>query len=321
MIPRPIAFIINPLSGSGRGKRWLGQHQEEILESFPDSRFLATEHPGHEKQLSREAAIEGARLVVAVTGDGGLSPVAEGILESGTGAALGVVRAGTGGDFGRSLGLPVSDDWSLSSFSEGELRPIDLIQVDYRNHQEESAQKLVVNIASFGIGGHVVQAVNNSSKRGGGFLSFFWASLRSLLHFRNPIVRLQIDKRDLPPQPIFNVAIANGRAFGGGMLIAPKARLDDARLDLVILSNRGFGQSLRLAPSLYRGTHLSQPWVQWHAFEKLKAQSSESVLLECDGEWAGHLPATFQILKGAILLWAPHSRPQTPTIPLTEKPR
>ena len=308
MIPRPVAFVVHPGAGAGRGQRWLDGHRRAIEKALPDSTFLLTRGAGDERDRALEAARTGARLVVAVTGDGGLATVVEGIQAAGTGAALGIVRAGTGGDFGRVLGLPRSDRWDLEAFLQGERRPIDLIEARFTGPEGGSERRLVVNIASFGISGHVVRTVNDSSKRGGGFLSFFFASLRALVTYRNQEVHLRADGRDLGRRKVFNVALANGRAFGGGMLIAPRARLDDGFLELVVLSNRGLFQSLRLAPALYRGRHLDQPWTEHLQVQQFEAHADAPVLLELDGEQVGQLPASLRILPGAIDLWTGHPR-------------
>ena len=97
--------------------------------------------------------------------------------------------------------------------------------------------------------------------------------------------------------------MANGRYFGGGMKIAPDAALDDGWFDVITLGDFGFGDLLLRGLDVYSGKHLSNPKVTVHRARKIEAvplDGGAEVLLDVDGEAPGRLPATFELLAGAL---------------------
>ena len=98
------------------------------------------------------------------------------------------------------------------------------------------------------------------------------------------------------------MAVANGQYFGGGMWIAPKAKVDDGLFDIVILGDLSVADMALRSGDIYKGKHLNWSKVSYLQGKKLVATSSEEVLLDVDGEPLGRLPATFEILTASILL-------------------
>jgi diacylglycerol kinase (ATP) len=113
-------------------------------------------------------------------------------------------------------------------------------------------------------------------------------------------VNLEADGEPLPPQILNTAAFANGRFFGGGMQIAPRALIDDGLLDLVLLGAVGFRDFLLWGPRLYRGRHLSHPCIHCRKVTTVSATGPASVMLEVDGEPIGTLPTTVTILPRAL---------------------
>jgi diacylglycerol kinase family enzyme len=201
---------------------------------------------------------------------------------------------------------------------EGAPRTIDVGWLEYRAGGKDGppGRSAFVNIASFGIGGLVDQLVNRSSKAFGGTVSFFLATARAAVSYRNQPVELVFDGKDDEPMrvTINNVAVANGRYFGGGMFIAPKAELDDGLFDVITIGDVGPGEMLLNGRRLYAGTHLELPKVTSRRCKKLDARpaaGATEVLLDVDGEALGALPATFTVKENALTLVAPKA--QTPT--------
>ena len=161
-----------------------------------------------------------------------------------------------------------------------------------------------INIASFGIGGLVDRYVNQSSKTFGGKVSFAVATLKAGAKYKNATVRLVLDGGPAKEGKIYNVAVANGRYFGGGMKVAPDAA---PRRRLV---RRRHARRLRLRRSaLPRPRHLQRQAPQEPEGHRApRAQRSRptpvdgaaEVLLDVDGEAPGRLPATFELLARRI---------------------
>ena len=299
--------VVNPRSQGGATERNWGLLSDVIRKHFGPFEVRFTSGPGDGKRQARGAIDEGFEMVVAMGGDGTISEVADGFIEGETpvrkDAVLGVLPAGTGGDFRRTLGLPKTLPEAASALRGKKTAAIDLGRLEFTGHDGKPEVRHFINIASFGIGGLVDKYVNQSSKALGGTLSFALATLKAGLDYKNANVRVVID--GAPPREgrIYNIAVANGRYFGGGMKVAPDAALDDGWFDVVTLGDFGFTDLVFRGLDIYSGKHLKNPKVTVHRARKIEAtpiDGSAEVLLDVDGEAPGRLPATFVLLEGAL---------------------
>lgn len=267
-----------------------------------------TRAPGHARELVRQKLASGADLIVAVGGDGTFSEATDGFFEGDRpireSAALGLVPAGTGGDFRRTAGISSNLEDAIRQLRDAGPRAIDVGRLRYTHKHGGTAQCHFLNIASFGIGGLVDEIVNRQTKLLGGKISFTLGTARALFSYRNQRVRIRLDGGEPNEVSILNVAVANGRFFGGGMQIAPRAQLDDGLFDVVQLGNLGLWDFVLHGQKLRRGEHLDMKQVRFAQARQVEAQPAigERVLLDVDGEPLGQLPATFEIVPKALLL-------------------
>ncbi len=196
-----------------------------------------TTAPGHATELTREALTEGARLIVAVGGDGTISEVANGFFDGERAIApeaeLAVVCRGSGCDFIRTFGISKKTDRALDVAAGGTARTIDVGVARFTGPDGEPAERLFVNVASAGMTGFAAEKANQSSKRLGATVTFAWAGLSSLISYTNRRMRVSIDgeERELVSN---NVIVANCRSWAGGMKILPMAEPDDGELDVLV---------------------------------------------------------------------------------------
>src|SRR5262249_10250509 len=148
----------------------------------------------------------------------------------------------------------------------------------------------------------VDKLVNASSKPLGGKVAYAVATMRAGFQYKNPEVRLVLDGGTPRQGKIYNVAVANGRYFGGGMMVAPDAALDDGLFDVVTLGDFDLSDLLLRGLDIYTGKHLRNPKVTVERARKVEATPLDGVevLLDVDGEQPGRLPATFEVLPGAL---------------------
>jgi diacylglycerol kinase family enzyme len=175
------------------------------------------------------------------------------------------------------------------------------------SHDGQTVRRAFANITSFGIGGLTDRIVNSSPKWMGGKAAFFTGTLRAMLVYKNAPVRVRVDGKVWLETPIFNVALANGRFFGGGMMIAPDADPADGWLDVVALHDRSKLESALLAQHIYKGTHLGQRGVSVTRGKVIEAEplaASTEVLVDMDGETPGRLPLRAELAPGALRLRA-----------------
>jgi diacylglycerol kinase family enzyme len=186
------------------------------------------------------------------------------------------------------------------------VRPLDLGILELVGDDGGPLLTTFVNIASFGVSGKIDRLVNESPKWMGGQLAFFVGSLRALSTYRNAAVTVRVDGEPWYEGRVVVVAIANGRYFGGGMHIAPRADPGDGLFDVVVMGDMPFAESLRLAPRVYKGTHLEQPRILSTRGSVVEADvlGDTSVFIDADGETPGRLPLRARMAKGALRIRA-----------------
>ena len=296
------SVIVNPHAGNGRtAKIWL-DIESALKQSIGPFKSIQTTCRGEANHLTRQELENGVLRVVAVGGDGHLNEVINGFIENdlpvNSDAALSFLMTGTGCDFQRSLGIPANWQSAVENLKQAQVRQIDLGKVTFTKLDSTKQVRYFDNIASFGLSGAVDRFIENS--RPPAFLKgtplFLWATIKTVLTHPNQTVKFQID--DGPEQQIKTRLglLANGRYFGGAMLAAPEAELDNGMLDLLMLKEISLAKFLWHLPKIYKGTHLKIPEVYFQKVRKFTASSTEQIFLDIDGESPGYLEATFEVL-------------------------
>ncbi|HET6148411.1 MAG TPA: diacylglycerol kinase family protein [Polyangia bacterium] len=301
---RPLV-IVNPRSGGGLSEGKWAKLVGPLTDGLGELDSVFTTGPRDATRLARAAAQEGRRLVVALGGDGTVSEVADGILQAGAGATteIGLIPRGTGGDFRRSLELPAGLREAARHVREAAARTIDVGRASFVDHDGAAATRHFVNVASFGFSSAVAGRANASSKRLGGKLAFLGATVRTLATYDNTDIWMIADGGERTRCRVRLAALGNGRFFGGGMMICPQAKLDNGSLDLVVVCDMSRLDVLVNLRKLFEGTHLSLEDVSNSTVRRLEATPVEAdalVPIELDGETPGRLPATFEVLPGAL---------------------
>jgi len=310
-------IIINPESGGGATRDAWPRIASDLATHFGAFIPVFTKGAGQGSELAAQAARKGAKLIVACGGDGTISEVANGILAAGTGAELGILPSGTGGDFRRTIGIPARSSDAVKILRDGLTRQIDVGKVTFIDETGDHSSRYFVGVASFGMSAEVIGRV----KEGGsgwlstrtpkwlsGRLTFGLAMAQASLKTGATRVIVQLDDDPQRHMTVANICIANARYFGGGMKIAPDAKLADGRFDVISIGELGTARLLANAPRIYLGSHLGMPEVGHVLAKKIAARSVEKdelVQIEVDGELPGFLPATFQIIPQALRVRCP----------------
>ena len=310
LAPRTVV-VVNPNSQGGKlGKRWR-EVAETLGRAFPFDEVMTTGQ-GDATRLTREALKQGAERIVAIGGDGTVNEVVNGFFEDGVPvapeASFALIPFGTGGDFRRTLMLPTDIADAADVIAANRRKKIDVGKLSFVASDGTKATRMFANIASFGVSGVVDRLVNESGKRLGGRLSFMLATARATLSYKNQRVQLVLDGKDRVEATINTVAVANGRYFGGGMLMAPSAELDDGAFDVICVGDLGLGELLVSGRKLYAGTHLSMEKVSARRARVVEAEPIDPgsvVELDVDGEAPGRLPARFELLPSALWVVTP----------------
>jgi len=236
-----VRAILNPRAGVSPGEA--RRAAERGHPRWNDFDLSVTEGPGHATELARAAAEAGADLVLSVGGDGTANEVARGLL--GRSAALGIVPMGSGNGLARALRIPLRPTRALDALETGVRRAIDVGMLNGRPF---------LNVAGVGFDAVVSRAFHDSGRAGGrrGLLSYVRISLREMLRYRAQRLVIETPDERLEAKP-FVLVIANGPQYGAGAVINPGGKLDDGRLELVVLDDGPLLGLLLAAPRLFLG--------------------------------------------------------------------
>ena len=235
-------------------------------------------------------------------GDGTVNEVVNGI--AGLETELAVIPRGTGIDFPRTYGIPTKLDQAVRVALGGRTRTIDLGRAGYRSWAGPPAQSWFANIASVGMTGAIAKRTNETSKRLGGLASYLWATLAVFARWRTSEMRVEVDGA-VRTGLMRDVVVANGRYFGGGMMICPEASPDDRVFDVLLIGDVTKADLARTLPKIYRGTHLPHPRAELLRGAVVSVESPEPLPVELDGEQPGTTPVRFEIVPAALRLRVP----------------
>jgi len=306
-IVRPLV-VVNPRAGGGRAGRTFAQVREVLERRLGPIDAALTMHGGHAIDLAREGSREGRTVVVAAGGDGTLHEVVNGVLDAGGHASVGYIGLGTGGDFARTLGIAHRLDRYVDAIARGKERLLDVGRVSYCAPGGGVRSRWFVNIVSAGMGGLVDRHVAETTKALGGKAAYLLASVRALVECRRGKIACETvlgTTRETRVVDAYVIAICNGRYFGGGMHVAPMAKPDDGRFDMVSIDAPSKLAFAAYSRRIYDGSHLSTEGVSHFACDRVRVdlqnEAARSVfLLDVDGEPLGGLPIDVELVPRAL---------------------
>jgi len=236
--------------------------------------------------------------VLACGGDGTVQVLAQCAAEAD--GLLAVVPLGSGNDFARSLGLAPGDPLvAISALDHGHEARVDLGRV----RTADGACVMFTTVAHSGLDGEVNRWANTVTRLSGTAL-YAVAALRTIATYRPTEMRVRVDDREWSG-PAWMVSVANTECYGGGMRIAPEARIDDGALDVIVVHDVSRMQVLRHFPRLIRGTHLEIDGVDHFRGATAEIHGPDGQEVYASGERVGPLPATVDVLPGALRVRVP----------------
>ena len=261
-----------------------------------------SERPGQLGELARSAVEAGAKLLVVVGGDGSVNEVANGIAEQDV--EIAVIARGTGWDFIRTYDIPHKIEDAIDVALNGVAREIDLGRVTYRSWGGVDEVRWFANVASVGMSGAIAQRANDTSKALGGKISYLWATLAVFARWKVSDVHVTVDD-DVRSGRMHDVIVANGRYFGGGMMITPEASSDDGLFDVLLLGDLTKRDLMATLPKTYRGAHLPHPKAELLRGSTVTIDAPTPLPVELDGEQPGTTPVRFEIVPRALRVRVP----------------
>ena len=286
-----LTFIVNPAAGNQHALKVQTMLKQEIDKRGIDCRFVRTEKPGHATDLARQAAsADDCTGVVSVGGDGTAFEVACGLMN--TGVPMGIIPAGTGNDFIKTVGLPKKPLDALEFILTHDARPVDVGGLNDR---------LFLNVCGTGFDVTVLDYTTAAKKYCRGLLPYLIGLIRGIAHYKPVYVRFTADGHT-EEREVLICSIANGRFFGGGIAICPEASADDGLLDLVIAEHQPRWKLPFLVPSLLMGRIDKFSFTTHKRCREVEIYS-KGMRLNIDGEITNIDSAKFSVLQGALKLY------------------
>lgn len=294
-----VAVIVNPISGTG-GRADLVRRRIAVAEAVIagrrlDGRVFVTEQSGHGPTLVREALADGASLVVAWGGDGTINEVASELAFRDV--PLAVIPSGSGNGLARELKIPLNFEQAFEVALGGTERVIDAGEIEGR---------LFFNVAGVGLDAQVAHefAVNGLERRG--FARYVEIASRRLFAFRATDYQIVADGVAWETRALV-VALANGRQYGNGAIIAPDARMDDGRLEVIVVGERSALKALTQMPKLFRGRIAQVPGITMTSVQDVTISSAAPMIYHLDGEpCVGGTSIRARIRPQALRVRVPH---------------
>ncbi len=310
--------IVNPAAADGATEENWPKIASDLRTHFGAFTVAFTEAIGDGRRIAAESASQGTKLIIACGGDGTISEVANGIIDSKQESELAVLPSGTGGDFRRTLGLSTNVAAAARALRDAKTRKIDVGRTIFVNDAGERETRFFVNVASFGMSTAVLDRTSSGESKKwipafaprklGNKISYAAATVQTTLQSEPTEIYLEIDDQEERRLRVAELAVANARYYGGAMKIAPDAKFDDGFFDIITIGDASAFRILANAPRLYFGAHLRMDEVTHTLAKQVNARpvnKDKEVRVEMDGEVVGRLPATFEVVPRALRLRCP----------------
>lgn len=232
-------------------------------------------------------------FVIVGGGDGTLNAVVDSLVE--TNLPLGILPLGTANDLARTLNIPLAMREACNVIGNGKLKSIDLGWVN---------GKYFFNVASMGLSVDITKKLSRGVKRRWGVLAYAITALQVISTARRFSATIKVDNETLPVKTV-QIAIGNGRYYGGGMAIANDAAIDDQRLDLYSIELQHWWQIFPLIWHLPKGEHNQLQWVRTIEGKEIEIHTYKSYSVNTDGEITTITPAKFKVIPHALKVFVP----------------
>jgi YegS/Rv2252/BmrU family lipid kinase len=291
-----ILFIVNPVAGKGKALRTVPQ-VEKICKQYNCSYEVKyTEGPRDAERIAREAEKEGYKKIVVVAGDGTLNEVINGI--EGLNTAIGIIPGGSGNDFIRTINPHTDIEEIIYDNLFGDIIEVDVAACNDRKY---------INIASVGLDAEIVEGTIAMKKYFSGSKAYLASILRTVFTYKGQKMNITIDGMEIEKEVLLS-AIANGKYYGGGIMPAPDADIQDKLLDICIVNKFPLLKEFYLLPKYMKGKHKNLKGVSFNRGKRIEVTSPRQMAVNFDGELFRDDRVVFRILDQPIKIIVPKKK-------------
>lgn len=293
-----LLVLLNPRAHGGRAGREQAALQQKLRAHALDAQLEMTTGPGAARE--RVAGLEPGQfdVIVAAGGDGTLFEVVNGLMDQAPQqrAALAVLPMGTGNAFARELGLaPGAVDRAIGLLKAGSAGRIDVAQVTTATEHFH-----FINMLGLGLVTEAARTAVRFKWLGRG--AYTLGALSALVSLPLSRLTIELDGVALPVQDRLFLQVANTCYTGTHFKMAPKAKMNDGLLDVVLVNALSRRRALQLFPAIYDGEHIEAPEVSVHRVSQIKVSGPADLGCAVDGEFLGNTPLDIRCIAGALNL-------------------
>lgn len=275
-----------------KGQQQLDSAVQQLRELGFDLLEEPIDHPDRLPDIIRDYR-DRVDLVIIGGGDGTLNAAVEGLVD--TQLPLGILPLGTANDLARTLEIPATLPEACQIIATGQVQAIDLGWVN---------GKYFFNVASLGLSVEITRKLTKEVKRRWGVFAYAITAVQALLRSRRFHAEIRMEGRSKFVKTA-QIAVGNGRYYGGGMAVAADATIDDDRLDLYSLEIQHWWQMLAVLPAMRAGKQGTLPWAQAWQGKEFHVYTRRPRAINTDGEITTSTPAHFRVVPKAMLVIVP----------------
>ncbi len=288
-------IIANPISGRHIGTSAAMTAQRILSAAGWEIDTKVTCCPGEAETLARQLIDTNPDVLLACGGDGTITQVITGL--DGSGIPTGIIPAGTGNDLCRTLGIPINPSEAATGLVGGSKVFVDMLSINGGKYRS-------VNITSLGFDAMVADRINRRFRLLGGRVAYLTAVFQELARLQATQVSVEVDGHIWQGKALL-VAVANARCYGGGMQIAPLAKVDDGLADVVVVEYVKRVEFLMNLTRVIRGCHLQHPKVHFWQGKHVSITTQGAVPVLADGDIICTTPLEVDVLPHHAPMWLP----------------
>jgi diacylglycerol kinase (ATP) len=286
-----VLVILNGISGR---KRFFYHSILPSLQKLAAVKVLETLHAGHAEELASNSAKEPFDIVFAAGGDGTLHQVLNGLVAVNSQSTLGLIPLGTGNDFARSVDMRADAQLLTKLIQSNQPKAVDVGLANLHQKDGGSYSRYFMNECSLGMGPEVVRRIQEEGNSVSASLTYYKSIVKTFLTLPRPELNIKTNNWEWSGKAC-TFAMANGKAYGHAVYIAPDAELNDGKLNTFLAGDFPVWRFLLYLQSIKHGKKVNDPKIKYGITTSIEVSSDVAVPIEADGELIGFTPLRCEV--------------------------
>lgn len=295
-----ISFIIKENKRKKKQLNELIQNSKKLV-PFSSINFHKTSYAGQAVELAKEQVENNVNVIIAVGGDGTLNEVLNGVLfHPYNDTIIGYFPLGTANDFAKTAGEIYSVSQFITCLNNISVKKINVGKITCSTLNSKSA-RYFINIADTGLGGFIAKRLTQDKRKLGAQLTYLKHTISGFFKYKKTKVFVKMDEHEYEGN-LLSIAVCNGKVFSNGLIISPKAKLNDDVLQITLFGEVTLWDYMKNLKNLKKGNIISHKNIHYYSSKSIVVSSSFLIESEADGEYVGFGETSYEILPFTINL-------------------